>query len=77
MNYKTIQVIKKSEKVEVLFATVEGLEKPVVVKRLKEVNPEIYRAISKLQTRHIPLIYQMEQLIMRQMVHLLRQKKQL
>jgi len=61
MNYKTIQVIKKSEKVEVLFATVEGLEKPVVVKRLKEVNPEIYRAISKLQTRHIPLIYQMEQ----------------
>lgn len=61
MNYKIIQEIKKSERAEVLFAMVAGLEQPVVVKCLKEANPEIYREVAKLDSPHVPVIYQLEQ----------------
>lgn len=60
-NYKTIQIIKKSERAEILFASVEGLEQPVVVKRLTEGNPEIYRAVAALENSHIPRIYAIEE----------------
>lgn len=60
MNYKMIQVIKKSERAEVLFASVEGLERPVVVKRLMEANPEVYRVVAGTQSLHLPEIYQIE-----------------
>lgn len=56
-NYKIIQMIKKSEKAEVLFAAVDGMDAPVVVKRLYEANPEIYRVISEIHNVHIPRIY--------------------
>lgn len=61
MNYKTIQVFKQSERVEVLFAAVDGLDEPVVVKRLSEANPEIYRKIATLKNEHIPTIYHVEE----------------
>lgn len=60
-NYRTIQVFKQSERAEVLFAAVEELEQPVVVKRLKEANPEIYKEVAKLQNVHIPKIYQVQE----------------
>lgn len=56
-NYKIIQAMKKSEKAEVLFAAVDGLDAPVVVKRLSEANPEIYRVISEIGNVHIPRIF--------------------
>ena len=57
MKYTAIQVLKKSDRSEIVFAAVDGLDVPVIVKRLKEANPEIYRGIAKLRNQHIPLIY--------------------
>lgn len=61
MSYKTIQVMKKSERAEVIFAAVDGMEKPVVVKKLTEANPEIYREVAKINSPHIPKIYCVEE----------------
>lgn len=61
MKYITIQVIKKSERSEVIFAAMDEMDVPVVVKRLQGANPELYREIAKLQNPHIPKIYCMEE----------------
>lgn len=61
MKYITIQVLKKSERSEVMFAAVDELDVPVVVKRLKGANAEIYRGISKIKNPHIPRIYSVEE----------------
>ncbi len=61
MKYITIQVIKKSERSEVVFAAMDEMDVPVVVKRLQGANPEIYRSISKLRNSHIPRIYCVEE----------------
>jgi len=60
-DYKTIEIMKKSEWAEVIFASVEGFDRPVVVKRLKKANPEIYRKVADLQSVHIPKVYYMEE----------------
>ena len=60
-NYKTIQVMKKSEKAEVIFAAVDGLDMPVVVKHLQGANAEIYRTIAKIKSVHIPKTYFVEE----------------
>ncbi len=60
--YTPIQVMKKSDKAEVIFAAVDGLDYPVVVKRLFDANPEIYRVISEIENVHIPKIYCVEKL---------------
>ena len=60
-NYKAIQTIKKSDRAEVIFAAVEGLDTPVVVKHLQEANSEIYRTVAKLKSPHIPKIYFVEE----------------
>ena len=60
-NYQTVQVIKKSDKAEIIFAAVDGLEAPVIVKNLYSTNAEIYRAIARLQSPHIPRIYYLEE----------------
>ncbi len=60
-SYKTIQVIKKSERAEIIFAAVDGMEKPVIIKRLAEANPEIYREVAKTDSPHIPKIYCVEE----------------
>jgi len=56
-DYKKIQIIKKSDKAEIIFASVEGLDKPVVVKRLVDGDIDIYRLIAQLDNVHIPTIY--------------------
>lgn len=61
MKYITIQVIKKSERSEVVFAAMDEMDVPVVVKRLQGANPEIYREIAKLRNPHIPRIYCVEE----------------
>lgn len=60
-SYKPIQTIKKSDRAEVIFAAVDGLDTPVVVKHLKDANPEIYRTIARLRSPHIPRIYFLEE----------------
>jgi len=61
MKYITIQVIKKSERSEVVFAAMDEMDVPVVVKKLQGANPEIYRGIAKLTSPHIPKIYCVEE----------------
>jgi len=61
MKYITIQVIKKSERSEVVFAAMDEMDVPVVVKRLQGANPEIYREIAKIRNPHIPRIYCVEE----------------
>ena len=61
MKYFTIQVIKKSERSEVVFAALDEMDVPVVVKRLLGANPEIYREIAKIRNPHIPWIYCVEE----------------
>lgn len=57
MNYRTIFSIKESEKATVELADVEGLEGPAIVKRLKGVNPDIYRLLCCAQNSHIPQVF--------------------
>lgn len=57
MNYRTIFSIKESEKATVELADVEGLIGPVVVKRLKGANPDIYRLLCCAQNSHIPKVF--------------------
>ena len=61
MKYATIQVLKKSDRSEVIFAAVEEMDVPVVVKHLKGANPEIYQSISKIKNPHIPRIHCVEE----------------
>ena len=46
MKYQTIVTIKESEKATVELAAIELFVGPVIVKRLKGGNPEIYRLLS-------------------------------
>ena len=61
MKYQTIVTIKESEKATVELAAVELFVGPVIVKRLKGGNPEIYRLLSALNNPHIPQIYAVEE----------------
>lgn len=60
MKYQTIVTIKESEKATVELAAVELFVGPVIVKRLKGGNPEIYRLLSGQNNPHIPQIYAVE-----------------
>lgn len=61
MKYQTILTIKESEKATVELAAVELFVGPVIVKRLKGGNPEIYRLLSGQNNPHIPQIYAVEE----------------
>ncbi len=61
MKYITIQVIKKTDRSEIVFAAVEELDVPIVIKRLHGANPEIYRSVAKVRNPHIPRIYCVEE----------------
>lgn len=60
-NYTAIQIMKKSDKAEIIFAAVDGSEAPIVIKNLFSTNAEIYRAIARIQSPHIPHIYYIEE----------------
>ena len=62
ITYQTITIVKKTEKSTVLLAMLEGHEEPVIIKRMKTANQEIYRALSEVNSVHIPRIYAMEYL---------------
>ena len=61
MKYQTIVTIKESEKATVELAAIELFVGPVIVKRLKGGNPEIYRLLSIQSNPHIPQIYAVEE----------------
>jgi len=61
MEYKPILTIAESEKATVEMASMKGHRGPVVVKRLKEANPDIYRLLCHVQNSHIPQIYEVEE----------------
>lgn len=61
MEYQTIVTIKESEKATVELAAVDMLVGPVIVKRLKGGNPEIYRLLSNQSNLHIPKMYAVEE----------------
>ncbi len=61
MKYQTIVTIKESEKATVELAAIELFVGPVIVKRLKGGNPEIYRLLSTQNNPHIPQIYAVEE----------------
>lgn len=61
MEYRSIVTIKESEKATVELAAIELFVGPVIVKRLKGGNPEIYRLLSNQSNLHIPQIYAVEE----------------
>lgn len=60
ITYQTITTIKESEKSSVVLASMDGQEVPVIVKRMQNANPEVYRMLSNIQSKHIPHIYALE-----------------
>ena len=60
ITYQVITTIKKTEKSIVMLAAMEGMEIPVIIKRLKNANLEVYSVLSKINNVHIPRIYAME-----------------
>ena len=61
MEYQTICTIKESEKSTVLLAAVELYVGPVIVKRLRGGNPEVYNCLKAEKNIHIPQIYLVEE----------------
>lgn len=61
ITYRTITTIKETSKATVVLAMMEEYEDPVIVKRLHNANPEVYRMLSNVESRHIPHIYAWEQ----------------
>ena len=60
ITYQVITTLKKTEKSMVMLAMMDGQDVPVIIKRMKAANVEIYRALSKVNNVHIPHIYAME-----------------
>ena len=55
--YRTITTIKNTENSQIYLATMEGQEEPVIIKRMKNANPEVYKVLQEIHNRHIPQIY--------------------
>lgn len=58
--YRTITTMKNTGKSQVFLALMEGQEEPVIIKRLKTANQEVYRVLSEIDNVHIPRIYAWE-----------------
>ncbi len=61
IRYRTITTIKETEKSSVVLALMEGYEDPVIIKRLHNANPEVYRILLQVENVHLPRIYALEQ----------------
>lgn len=59
--YHTITTIKESSKGIVTLAMVDGYDDPVIVKRMRNANTEVYKMLSGVRNVHIPRIYSWEQ----------------
>lgn len=60
ITYRTITTIKETEKSSVVLALMEGYEDPVIIKRMRNANAEVYRMLSETDSVHIPRIYAWE-----------------
>ena len=61
MEYKPILTMAESEKSTIVLVRMQGHSRPVVVKILRDSNPEIYRQLSGVSNPHLPKIYEVEQ----------------
>ena len=61
MKYETILTIKETEKATVVLAAVEGIEGPVIVKKLKGANADVYRLLCHAKKSCFPVIYAIEE----------------
>lgn len=61
IQYQIITTIKESDKGSVYLATMEGYSFPIIVKRLKHGNRQVFEAIQELQSNQIPQVYLMEE----------------
>lgn len=59
--YQIITTIKESKKGNVYLATVEGYGFPVIVKKLKHGNRDVFEALKTIQNEHFPQIYRVEE----------------
>lgn len=60
ITYQVITTLKETEKSIVMLAMMDGQDDPVIIKRMKAANAEIFRAMSEINNVHIPRIYAME-----------------
>lgn len=58
--YHIITTIKNTDKSQIHLAMMEGQEEPVIIKRLKTANSEVYKVLSGIENEHIPKIYAWE-----------------
>ena len=56
-NYSVIETIKSSDRVNVCLAAADGIEGPVIVKRIKDADVSVYQALRECDNDHIPHIY--------------------
>ena len=61
IRYQIIVTIKESNKGSVCLAKVEGYEFPVIVKKLKHGNQEVFRTLQVLDCIYVPKIYEVEE----------------
>lgn len=61
VQYQIITTIKETNKVNVYLATVENYSFPVIVKRLKYGNREVFEALQAIQNEHLSQIYLVEE----------------
>jgi len=60
ITYYTITTMKNTGKSQVILAMMDGQEEPVVIKRMKAANPEVYRVLAEIDNVHIPRTYAWE-----------------
>lgn len=59
--YSIITTIKNTDKSQIYLAVMEGQEGPVIIKRMKTANPEVYKVLAGIQSVYIPQIYAWEE----------------
>ena len=60
MEYKPILTIAESEKSTIVLARMQGHSGPVVIKKLLDSSPEIYRQLQNIKNPHLPQIFEVE-----------------
>ena len=61
MQYEILSEISRTEKNEVYLGSSSGYDDPVIIKKIKNVDRDIYERVQKIDNSHIPHILEMEQ----------------
>lgn len=60
IQYQIITTIKESDKGSVYLASMKDYDFPVIVKKLKHANQQVFNALMKIECQHLPHIYAAE-----------------